>query len=84
MSMRAVSKCRAQQLDEREAAVAAREERVGGGMDSELLADSLQAVPNGHGQAGSREVCLASAACYSQQVYNKCTLCSYTMESMFL
>lgn len=48
--------CRAQQLDEREAAVAAREQRVGGGMDSELLAETLQAMPNGHGKAGSREV----------------------------
>ena len=47
---------RAQQLDEREAAVAAREQRVGGGMDSELLAETLQAMPNGNERAGSREV----------------------------
>ncbi len=72
--------CRAQQLDEREAAIAAREERVGGGMESDFLAETLQAMPNGHGQAGSREVCLAFAACYSQEI----TFRSYKVENVCL
>ena len=68
MSVRALTECRAQQLVKREAAIAAREERVGG-MDSDLLADSLQAVPNGHGQAGRREVWSKFRACCSQDMY---------------
>ena len=42
---------RARQLDAREAAVAARERAAGGGLDSDLMAATLEALPNGHGGA---------------------------------
>ena len=45
--------CRARQLDAREAAVAARERAAGGGLDSDLMAATLEALPNGNGGASA-------------------------------
>jgi len=45
-----------EELDEREAAVLMREERVGCGMDSDVLIATMEALPNGNGTANNRAV----------------------------
>ena len=68
---------RAQHLDAREAAVAARERAAGGGLDSDLMAATLEALPNGHGStAKGRAVCLHHTfPSWKLQCVPVCTCC---------
>lgn len=70
---------RAQQLNEREAALAERERRAGGGMDSELLAETLRAMPCSNGKAGSREVHFRDTECPWLEYSLSCSILSWLL-----